>query len=380
MIKYKATIYKHPKSNYIYLDLFYNGERKRPSTKLLKNAKNYKIVEDLILPKILMSMRDGTFSFDDKSNSGIFGDFAEEFFKLHKNSVRENTFYDDRRNYDSKIKPIFGKKSIDSIKPMDLEKWQNELLEKYSVKSVAKYRYIFQKIMHSAYINDKIKTEPFKKVSAPKKQDHKEIVSLDDEDDEKINPFNKNEVDIMLKEFKGYLGYFVHIMALTGMRPSEIIALEWKDIDFEKKRISVYKAVVKGKVGKPKSSTSKRYVDMIPILEDKLKEWYNVRPSDEYVFVNQSKKRFYSSNGINKVFRKRLEKYGIEDRYIYQLRHTFASTFISRLSKGVNIMWVSKMLGHKDLSTTLSVYTKFIKDTDEDRNKNLELMAQIWHT
>lgn len=59
---------------------------------------------------------------------------------------------------------------------------------------------------------------------------------------------------------------------------------------------------------------------------------------------------------------------GIKERRIYNLRHTFASIMITQ---GQNILLVSKMLGHKDVSITLKIYTKYIKESDDDRIKYL---------
>ena len=65
-------------------------------------------------------------------------------------------------------------------------------------------------------------------------------------------------------------------------------------------------------------------------------------------------------------FRKDMEEIikqsGVKERPLYNLRHTFASQMISR---GADIVWVSNMLGHKNVSITLSTYTKFIKEDDE---------------
>jgi integrase len=315
-MNWNASIYKHPKSNSIYFDLLYNGVRKRKSTKLKKTPKNIKLVEQEILPKIQMSMSQGTFSFENESTSGILEIFADEFFKIYKERVRKNTYYDNYGNYENKVKPFFGKRALKSIVPLELEKWQFELLKNYSESSVVKFRYIFNDILETAYKNDFLENNPFKKVNTPKKKKDKDIISLDNDESE-IDPFNAEEIKIMVDNFRGYLGYFVYLMVFTGMRPSEILALEWKDIDFKKKRISVYKAVVKGEVSRPKTVNSERYVDMLPNLEEKLLEWKDIRPCDTYVFVNQSKNRFYGVSVINKVFKKRLVKYGIKERYVY---------------------------------------------------------------
>ncbi|WP_084722018.1 tyrosine-type recombinase/integrase [Sulfurovum lithotrophicum] len=64
-------------------------------------------------------------------------------------------------------------------------------------------------------------------------------------------------------------------------------------------------------------------------------------------------------------------------RVLYNLRHTFASQLIS---KGADIVYVSKMLGHKDVSITLKIYTKFIEEDDEIRFKKIEKMGTILGT
>ncbi|WP_420837843.1 tyrosine-type recombinase/integrase [Arcobacter vandammei] len=53
---------------------------------------------------------------------------------------------------------------------------------------------------------------------------------------------------------------------------------------------------------------------------------------------------------MGKRFRQLLRDINIKERRLYNLRHTFASMMISA---GYNILWVSKMLGHKDVSITL---------------------------
>jgi integrase len=157
-------------------------------------------------------------------------------------------------------------------------------------------------------------------------------------------------------------------MLCTGMRPGEIISLTWIDIDFEKKRIAVDKTTVKGKIGNVKTQSSVRYVDIIPVLEDKLKSLYELNISDKFLFISNYKKPFYSHIIIARRFKKLLVKLNLKDRNLYNLRHTFASSMIS---EGLNILWVSQMLGHKDISITMKVYARFIKEDDTKRIENL---------
>lgn len=72
-----------------------------------------------------------------------------------------------------------------------------------------------------------------------------------------------------------------------------------------------------------------------------------------------------------------LNKIGIKERTIYNLRHTFASHMISNIQNGIDILWVSKMLGHKDVSITLKVYAKYIIEDDFTRFQKLKKISNI---
>lgn len=63
-----------------------------------------------------------------------------------------------------------------------------------------------------------------------------------------------------------------------------------------------------------------------------------------------------------------LKKANVQARPLYNLRYTFTSQLIS---KGVGIVWFSKMPGHKYVSITLKVYTKYIQEEDDIRLKKI---------
>lgn len=97
----------------------------------------------------------------------------------------------------------------------------------------------------------------------------------------------------------------------------------------------------------------------------------------EYLFYTRSGKRYFSHDTLAASFKRLLTRNKIKERVLYNLRHTFASQMISR---GADIVWVSNMLGHKNVSITLSTYTKFIKEDDEIRFKKIEKMDTIMDT
>lgn len=349
-----------------YLDFMHNQKRVKRSTGLNANEENLKELKTNIIPELIKALT-GNKEIEYFKKDILFIDFAIKFFQVYQGSVREHIFEANCSIYEKQIKPYFAKYNINEIKPIQLEEWQNKLLDKYSLHTVIRYRSILNLILNKAFENDIIKFNPLSKIKYPTSI-NKKFKKLDDLENTEIYPFNKDEIIKILNNSTGNLHYFIFIMLCTGMRPGEIISLTWNDIDFEKKRIAVDKTTVKGKIGNVKTQSSVRYVDIIPVLEDKLKSLYELNISDKFLFISNYKKPFYSHIIIARRFKELLVKLNLKDRNLYNLRHTFASSMITA---GHNILWISQMLGHKDISITMKVYARFIKEDDTKRIENL---------
>jgi len=349
------------------------GKRTNRSTRLEATKKNFLIVKKEVLPQIAQELASSVQSVGSTiyaADGMILDNFAEDHFNLHKEKVREHVFKRDFSNFQQHVLPYFKGRKLKSIKPMELELWQNRLLLKYKPLSVQKYRSIFYALFTRAYQNELISKNPFDAVTAPKFKSNFSSSSKN----EVINPFTQHEIDTLITaDDDTYMPNFIKLMANTGMRPGEIISLTWKDIDFKNRSINVNKTTVNGKKGLPKTLSSVRAIDMLQGAYDALKAQYQLTATKEYVFINSHKDRFYSHDIINLNLRKRLKMHNIEARALYQLRHSFASRMIKN---GIDITWVSTMLGHKDSSITLQVYTKFIKEDNQTRINNINKISQ----
>lgn len=358
-----------------WLDFYHNKKRVRRSTFLAANDDNLTEIKTIVIPEIVTALT-GNKDIDLFKKDFTLNDFSIKFFELYLNTVRAHVFKHRKAHYDLKIKPYFGNKLINSITQLQLEEWQNSLLKKFSVASVVKYRSVFNSILEKAYINDLITSNPFKRVKSPTAAT-KKFKKLDEQENDSIHPFNKDEIFKILNNTSGNLHYFIFIMFYTGIRPGELISLTWNDIDFEKRRIAVDKTIFQGKVGNVKTQSSVRYVDILPPLYEKLLELKEITYSYKYLIVNNSKKSFYSHCILNTRFKAILNKLGIQYRSIYNLRHTFASHMISNIKNGVDILWVSKMLGHKDITVTLRVYAKYIQEDDITRIQKINILGSF---
>jgi len=356
-----------------YLDFYLpSGERQRGTTKLRATAENLKVIKRQVIPDIYEGLGKEPIGIEEEAKTWTLQDFAEEFFELQKTQIRPHTLERNIMHYNNHIAPYFGKKELGSITPLEIERWQNQLLQKYKHLTVQKFRSILFSIYDKALNNDLVLKNPLEKVTAPKLQNNIKI--------EEINPFTEKELNQIIEHANGYMKNFIKLMAATGMRPGEIIALKWSDIDFEKRTIKVERTRLRAKKGEDivdgltKTMSSNRFVDMLNATYDALMAQSELTNESEYIFLNQSNMPFYNHDIIGVNFRKILKQSGVKARPLYNLRHTFASQMIS---KGADITWVSKMLGHKDVSITLKIYTKFIKEDDETRLKKIAQMDKF---
>jgi integrase len=79
-------------------------------------------------------------------------------------------------------------------------------------------------------------------------------------------------LDIVLRIIDDHYQQLFTVLAFTGARPNEILALRWSDIDFRRKEISITKGFVRGHEGPPKTASSQRIIVMLPRAEQAFRE------------------------------------------------------------------------------------------------------------
>ena len=141
-----------------------DSKRKNRSTGLEANKKNLIVVKNEILPQFaqeLITRKSSTQSSVVVNNdSSILENVADIHFLLQKEKVRPHVFKRQVENYNKHILPYFKGRMLNSIKPMEIEAWQNRLLIKYKVNSVKKYRSIFYSDLYTRYTERTSPQEP----------------------------------------------------------------------------------------------------------------------------------------------------------------------------------------------------------------------------
>ncbi len=189
----------------------------------------------------------------------------------------------------------------------------------------------------------------------------------------KIKYLNQFELHTLLASFD--LGgtvnwdWFILLVAKTGMRFSEALAITPNDFDFARQMISIDKTWdYKGDGGfqptKNKSSVRKIQIDWQTVIQ--FSELVKDLPENEPIFI---KKKVYNST-VNDILSRHCKRLGVPVISVHGLRHTHASLL---LFAGVSIASVARRLGHASMTTTQKTYLHIIQELE---NKDVDLVMR----
>ena len=163
--------------------------------------------------------------------------------------------------------------------------------------------------------------------------------------------------------------WFILLVAKTGLRFSEALALTPKDFDFAHQSISVNKTWnYKGEGGfmptKNKSSVRKVQIDWQMVIQ--FSELIKGLSDDEPIFI---KDKVYNST-VNDILSRHCKRANVPVISVHGLRHTHASIL---LFAGVSIASVARRLGHSSMNTTQKTYLHIIQELE---NRDIDLVMR----
>ena len=151
---------------------------------------------------------------------------------------------------------------------------------------------------------------------------------------------------------------------LTGLRFSEIIALQWKDID-DNYILHVQRQLYNGEIKAPKAN-SFRDIPLHPVLQDLIR---NKKHTCKWIFPSASGTPLNVSN-VTKSIKRYYDKIGVPRKKF----HAYRATFCTRLCRaGVPIQTASKLMGHKSIEVTAQYYTDISLQEKTDAVKLLKI-------
>jgi integrase len=186
------------------------------------------------------------------------------------------------------------------------------------------------------------------------------------------------DVKGLLDKLRGRSLYIVAVLGLTtGMRRGEMLATRWRDVDFVAGRLRVERSLEQTKAGglrfkAPKTRTGRRTISIPPALVGELKahrkaqqeRWLALglgRIPDDALVLSTWDGQPRTPNALSKDWSETMADLGIKVT-LHALRHTHASQLIF---SGVDVVMVSRRLGHASPTITLSVYGHMFSNTDD---------------
>jgi len=308
------------------------GKKVTPATKAwIKRADPLKVLAELV----------GEIQTQAKTDLEGFG---RSVLELHVKNKSEEYQKDVLSVFDNYILPVFKNIPLESIKPIDIINFIESLRSELSSSRLKFVKIVFKIILDHAYDNELIEKNPF---------NAKTVRSLDltstKKSKEKPKSYTPEEVALILKEAHGWFKVFMDLAFKTGMRTGELRGLKWEDFDLENGILYLKRAISKSKIVYPKENGNKnhyREIVLFPSTVKLLKSYYEVRPSDEWLFVNKDGSYIKQGKSIvDHHFKPLLKKIGVEYKTLKVTRHTHIS--IMKYA-GADFTDIQKTVGHRE--------------------------------
>lgn len=291
--------------------------------------------------------------------------YNEEHCKLHCKDSTINLY----NGYLKLIADILYKKAKDvSKRDIDLLilKWKRDNLSNKTINNIIGY---MRSVFGYGISNKWIYTNPAKDVKKLPKITREIKYLTSDEMKEFIN---------VISEFPLSKQMPLLLDLYSGMRISELLAIEWSDIDTKHNTITINKQYYKGNLSTTKTYKSTRKVSIPDFIIEKLMQLKaSQKVSSKIVFCSDTGGYISQDKFVVHWFKKAMKRIGLDDYNFHCLRHTYA-TYL--LSNGVPLKFVQEQLGHSTAQTTLNVYNHIMPNVNfEAMNllKNLEIEHKL---
>ncbi|MBW8012293.1 MAG: site-specific integrase [Chloroflexi bacterium] len=298
------------------------------------------------------------------------GEFLSEWHISMQSSLRPTTWYQYGQIIRDHIIPMLGKIKLKDFRPEQIQALYNKKVrDGIGLRTIQITHSVLHRALNHGVKLGLLSRNPSDATNPPKPQQN-ELLILDE---------NQAQQFILNAEaWNDRYATLYHLAITTGFRQSEILGLQWKDIDWERRTLQVQRQLKWKKGGgfyfaQPKTKSGKRIIvlgktaieklrqhrdrqfEKRQIAGDKWQEMDLIFPSTVGTPINQS--------NMNKSFKKLLKQSGLPIIRFHDLRHTAASLM---LNFGIPLIIVSRRLGHSRPSITLDIYGHLIPSKQEE--------------
>jgi integrase len=318
----------------------------------------------------------GTQTYQPHSAELAFRVVAERWFD-NKVGIRETTRSDYRLQLDCYLLPYFGSRKVTSISRLDIETFRAEMAKgvpasikaardalirefesqgrkppkslKPGVRTTNKCLSSVYAILKYALLHGFVARNVAQQIDKLPAVTGSEAAVIEG------NVLAPSELVRVLEHSDEHHWVAIALAIYCGLRQAEVLGLQWSDIDWDNGRAEIRRQQRRGKFWATKTRSSRRFVELPPALMNRLLEWKTKCPPSERSLICPSITGLpmQGSALLRDGFYPALERAQIRRVRYHDLRHSFASNL---LANGVDIVTVSKALGHANVTITLSTY------------------------
>jgi integrase len=350
-----------------------NGRQKKESCRTLDEARKVKAARQADIAR-------GEFH---EASRLKFKAYASQWIRRYRgrgSGFRESTRQDYERNLERWVYPFFHDRlgrTVSAITPRDVSNFIGWLCEQkgpggqpLSDSTVRNIVNPLRACLRTAVQEGLIRTNPTHGAVLPHRPSVEEM-ELDE-----VRALTREQLSTFLKIVHPRHRLMFEFLATTGLRVSEIFALQWRHLalDGANPHVKVRRAIVRGVVQPPKTKHGRRDVPLGPALAHALRErrrqteWPD---ADDLVFPSQAGTALQQSNVLRRVLAPVAEEIGAPWAGFHTFRHTCASLLFNR---GANAKQVQRWLGHHSAAFTLATYVHLLTD---DLGEPLDLRAEL---
>lgn len=326
-----------------------------------------------------------------------------DLWQSMKRGLKDNTFQNYRYLYNMFMREEIGNYRIQTLKKSDIKRFYNMLVEERGLKvsTVDNIHTVLHQVLTVAVEDGYMRMNVSDNVLKELKQAH-------NVGENRRKALTAPEQELFLNYLRPENNRYHHwypifaVMVGTGMRVGEITGLRWSDIDLEEGVIDVNHTLVYYdhaqdgcyfNIHTPKTEAGKRKIPMLNYVKEAFlmeKELQKIRGTKckimvdgytDFIFVNRFGSVLHQGtlnralrriirDCNNAQFNKDIVNPALLPKFsCHSLRHTFTTRLVE---KGVNIKVVQDVLGHKDVRTTLDIYTDVTKELKQKEFENLQ--------
>ena len=270
-----------------------------------------------------------------------FADFWKMYCADMETRLREHTMRTKKYIVELKILPYFGNKRVNDITAVDIRQWQNELIKMgYSPTYLKTINNRLSAIFNYAVRYYDLKSNPCAKAGSMGKSKAEEMNFWTGEEFRRF-------IDSVMNKRLSYMAFMT--LYWTGMRLGELLALNPKDVDLEKRTITITKSYQRlGKkdvITPPKTPKSKRVITIPEFLAADIKDYidssYELQENDRLFPIT----KYYLEHEMQRG----IKESGVKRIRVHDLRHYHVSLLISM---GFSAVSIGNRVGHESVDIT----------------------------